>query len=248
MTILTSFNKTARGKRQVVLDTETTGIVHIDPKTGKHIEIEYDRVTGLPSPKITEEGVSRIVSIGLLEMVDGKLTGKSLYKVVNPEMTMSDFIISIHGITNEAAAKEPVFSAYAKEIRDFIGNSQVIITCRAPSDDFTLDIALLNMEMEKAGQPQIPADQWLNVRRWSEEMFGDKAAKLDAVLDHYGISREQRIDDGHGSLLDAQLLAEVYPKLRDDYEAFSKKAKPANNPSLKSGSGLKKPQPSSPSL
>jgi len=105
----------------------------------------------------------------------------------------------------------------------------LIITCRT-KDDFTLDIAVLNMEMAKAGQTEIPADQWLNVRRWSEEMFGNDGAKLDAVLDRYKVSRAQREKEGHGALLDAQLLAAIYPKLKSDYEAFTKKppqAKPA---------------------
>jgi DNA polymerase-3 subunit epsilon len=191
MTIQNSYNKAASGRRQIVLDTETTGL----------------------------EG-ARLVSIGLLEMIDGKLTGKTLYRIVNPEVTMDDVVISIHHITNEMAQKQPVFAACAKEIRDFIGDSQVIITCRT-HDDVTLDIAVLNMEMEKAGLPEIPADQWLNVRRWSEEMFGDKGARLDAILDRYSISRAQRDAEGHGALLDAQLLAEVYPKLLADYTNFT---------------------------
>jgi DNA polymerase III epsilon subunit-like protein len=132
---------------------------------------------------------------------------------------MDDVVINIHHITNEMAQKQPIFAAYAKELRDFIGDSQLVITCRT-HNDVTLDIAVLNMEMEKAGQAEIPADQWLNVRRWAEEMFGDREARLDAVLDRYGISRAQRDAEGHGALLDAQMLAAVYPKLLADYTKF----------------------------
>ena len=60
------------------------------------------------------------------------------------------------------------------------------------------------------------------MRRWSEEMFGTEKAKLDTVLDHYGISRAQRDAQGHGALLDAQLLAQVYPLLKADYEQHMK--------------------------
>jgi DNA polymerase-3 subunit epsilon len=199
MTTKNTDNKTARGSRQIVLDTETTGLVG-----------------------------ARLVSIALLEMVDGKLTGKSLYMIVNPEVIMDQAVIDIHHITNEMAQKEQVFSAYAKEVRDFIGDSQVVITCRT-HNDVTLDISVLNMELEKAGQPEIPADQWLNVRRWSEEMYGHKEARLDAVLDRHGISRAQRDAEGHGALLDAQMLAAIYPHVLADYMRFTAKKNPKPN-------------------
>jgi len=108
-------------------------------------------------------------------------------------------------------------------VRDFLGDSQVVFTCRTVNN-YTLDIGVLNMEMQKAKQPQIPAQQWLNVRRWSEEMYGNDGAKLDAVLDRFGVSRAYRVSQGHGSMLDAELLAEVYPKLAAAYKEFKKNA------------------------
>jgi DNA polymerase-3 subunit alpha (Gram-positive type) len=193
-TIQDSYNTVARGHRQIIIDTETTGLV------GAHL-----------------------VSIGLLEMVDGKLTDRSLYTVVNPGVIMDQRVIDIHHITNEMAKECPPFSVVAKQVRDFIGDSQVVITCRT-KDNYTLDIGVLNMELQKAKLPQIPAKQWLNVRRWSEEMYGTDGARLDAVLDRFGVSRAQREAEGHGSLLDAELLAEVYPKLAAAYKEFKKTA------------------------
>ncbi len=194
MTIKHSYNTVAKGVRQIVLDTETTGLVD-----------------------------ARMVSIALIELVDGKPTGKSLYKLVNPEKLMDDFVISIHHITNEMAQAQPTFGTMAQEIRDFIGDSQVVITCRTEpqgGQDVTLDISVLNEAFEREGLPEVPVDQWLNVRRWSEEMFGDKGARLDNVLDHYNVSRAQRDAEGHGALLDAKLLAMVYPLLLADYTKF----------------------------
>ena len=97
MTIKHSYNTVAKGQRQVALDTETTGLVD-----------------------------ARMVSIALVELVDGKPTGKSLYKLVNPEKVMDDFVISIHHITNEMAQAQPLFSTFAKEVRDFIGDSRTV--------------------------------------------------------------------------------------------------------------------------
>lgn len=195
MSILKVFNKSLTGPRELVLDTESTGL-------------------------LTSDG-HRMVEIALVEMINRKPTGRELHVLINPERDIPAEVVKIHGITNERVKDEPKFSEVAKEIRDFIGNDPVVITCRTTKEGYTLDVELLNLELKKAGQEEVPVSQWINVRRWSEAMFGDKAATLDKVLDRYGISRKERDEHGHGALLDARLLAEAYPKLLKDYINFS---------------------------
>lgn len=219
MTVKNTYNLVAKGKRQLILDLETTGLF---PAEGE-----------------------KIIDVGIIEMVDGQQTGKKLHLYVNPGKKMEPSNIAIHHITNEMLHDKPHFNDVAKEIRDFIGNDQVVITCQT-YDDVTLDIEFLNTELAAAGQPEIPADQWLNVRRWSEAMFTDefsplfidkkKGAKLDSIALRYGLSLEEREKNGHGALLDAQLLANVYPKLLNEYTAFS----------AKKNVTAKKPAPSKP--
>ena len=113
-----------------------------------------------------------------------------------------------------------MFAEIAQDIRDFIGKDTIIITCRH-SPDYTLDINFLTAELKAASVRQdILDNQWLNVRKWSEKMFGTDQAKLDLILDHYGVDRSTREQNGHGALLDAKLLATVYPKLLQDYRTF----------------------------
>ena len=195
MSILKVFNKSITGPRELVLDTESTGLLVSDGH--------------------------RMVEIALVEMINRKPTGRELHVLINPDRDIPAEVVKIHHISNETIKDSPKFSEVAKEIRDFIGNDPVVITCRTTKDNYTLDIDLLNFELKKAGQEEVPASQWINVRRWSEAMFGDKAATLDKVLDHYGISRKARDENGHGALLDAQLLADAYPKLLKDYINFS---------------------------
>jgi DNA polymerase-3 subunit epsilon len=169
-----------------------------------------------------------MVEIALVEMINRKPTGRELHVLINPERDIPAEVVKIHGISNDKVKDAAKFADVAKEIRDFIGNDPVVITCRT-KEDYTLDIALLNFELTKAGQTEVPDAQWINVRRWSEAMFGDKAATLDKVLDRYGISRKERDENGHGALLDARLLAEAYPRLLKDYMNFSEpKAAAAN--------------------
>jgi DNA polymerase III subunit epsilon len=195
MSILRVFSRSSSGPRELVLDTESTGLLVSDGH--------------------------RMVEIALVEMVNRRPTGRELHVLINPDRDIPAEVVKIHGITNEAVKDAPKFSEVAKEIRDFIGNDPLVITCRSNADGYTLDVDLLNHELKKAGQPEVPQSQWINVRRWSEAMFGDKLATLDKVLDRYGISRKERDENGHGALLDARLLSEAYPKLLRDYINFS---------------------------
>ena len=203
MSILKIFNKHLAGPRELVLDTESTGLLLSDGH--------------------------RLVEVALVEMINRKPTGRELHILINPDRDIPPEVVKIHGITNEKVKDAPKFADVAKEIRDFIGNDPVIITCRTNKDGYTLDIDMLNFELTKGGETEVPLSQWINVRRWSEAMFGEKAATLDKVLDRFGISRKERDENGHGALLDARLLAEAYPRLLKEYMNFSEpKAAAAN--------------------
>lgn len=208
MSILKIFDRNSQGPRELVLDTESTGL-------------------------FVSEG-HRLVEVALVEMINRKPTGREFHVVINPDRDIPAEVVKIHHIDNERVKDAPKFKDIAAELREFIGNDPVIITCRT-SDGYTLDIDMLNMEFKKAGEKEVPLAQWNNVRRWSELMFGDKKATLDKVLDHYGVSRKERDDNGHGALLDARLLAAVYPQLVKDHDDFVAKAaaaqpKPKNEP------------------
>lgn len=193
MSIQRTFNKGGHRPREIVLDVETTGL-------------------------FTHDG-HRLVEIAAVEMIGHRATGREFYALVNPQRDIPPEVSAIHGITDEKVKDKPPFAAVAAELRSFIGDSPVVITCRT-KDGYTLDMAFLNKELAEAGQRPVPEEQWLNVRRWSESMFGEKAATLDKVLDRYAVSRKERDDNGHSAILDARLLADVYPRLLKDYMSF----------------------------
>lgn len=93
--------------RQVVLDTETTGI---DPAKGH-----------------------RIIEIGCVELVDRKLTGNHFHVYINPERVVEQEAIEIHGITNDFLTDKPVFSQIVDEFIAFIQGAQLVIH-NAPFD------------------------------------------------------------------------------------------------------------------
>ncbi len=93
--------------RQIILDTETTGI---DPKQGH-----------------------RIVEIGCVEMIDRKLTGNHFHVYINPERVVEQEVVNVHGLTNEFLADKPVFREVADDFLAFIRGAELIIH-NAPFD------------------------------------------------------------------------------------------------------------------
>jgi len=76
--------------RQIVLDTETTGL--------------------------SAESGDRIIEIGCVEMVDRKLTGKNLHFYLNPGRDSHEDALKVHGISNEFLKDKPQFRAIADEL------------------------------------------------------------------------------------------------------------------------------------
>lgn len=97
--------------RQVVLDTETTGI---------------------------GDG-HRIIEIGCVELVNRKLTGRHYHQYINPERLVDPEAMEVHGITDEFLADKPVFSQVANDFIEFIRGSQLVIH-NAPFDVGFMDM------------------------------------------------------------------------------------------------------------
>ena len=94
-------------KRQIILDTETTGI---DPKQGH-----------------------RIIEIGCVEMIERRLTGNNFHVYINPMREIEDEAIGVHGITNEFLVDKPLFKDIADEFFDYIRGGELVIH-NAPFD------------------------------------------------------------------------------------------------------------------
>jgi len=101
--------------RQIVLDTETTGLEH-------------------------EQG-HRIIEIGCVELIDRKLTGRHYHVYINPEREIDEGAQEVHGISSEFLADKPVFAQIAREFLDFITGAELLIH-NAPFDVGFLDSEL----------------------------------------------------------------------------------------------------------
>jgi len=93
--------------RQIVLDTETTGL---DPKTGH-----------------------RVIEVGCVEMRERRLTGNNLHIYLQPDREIDATAIEVHGISNEFLIDKPRFEEVAKELKNYLTDAELLIH-NAPFD------------------------------------------------------------------------------------------------------------------
>ncbi|WP_087733587.1 DNA polymerase III subunit epsilon [Paraburkholderia piptadeniae] len=148
--------------RQIILDTETTGL---NAKSG-----------------------DRIIEIGCVELVNRRLTGNNLHFYVNPERDSDPGALAVHGLTTEFLSDKPKFAEIADALRDFVTDAEIIIH-NAPFDIGFLDaeFALLGLPpfSEHCGEV-------IDTLVRAKSMFPGKRNSLDALCDRFGVSNAHR--------------------------------------------------------
>lgn len=149
--------------RQIILDTETTGIS-------------------------VEQG-HRIIEIGCVELVDRKLTGNEYHKYINPGREVEEEAIAVHGITNEFLQDKPVFKDLAKEIVEFISGSELIIH-NAP---FDLSFLNYELSLTGRGfKPVSEYCKVLDTLVLARKIHVGQRNSLDALCKRYGVDNTKR--------------------------------------------------------
>jgi DNA polymerase III subunit epsilon len=148
--------------RQVVLDTETTGL--------------------------SAENGDRIIEIGCVELVARKLTGNNLHHYVNPERDSHEDALKVHGISNEFLRDKPKFAQIADELLDYLSGAELIIH-NAPFDIGFLNKELerLGRKPIKAHIGGV-----IDTLVMAKEMFPGKRNGLDALCDRLDVDNSGR--------------------------------------------------------
>ena len=169
--------------RQVVLDTETTGM----------------NMTG--QPQIGHN----IIEIGAVEVINRRLTGRTFHVYIKPPREVDEEAIRVHGITNEFLQDKPVFAEIADDFLAFIKGAELIIH-NAP-----FDVAFMDQEFSYLKDPPPKTAEMCTVTdslQMARKMYPGKRNNLDALCDRLGIDNSKRVL--HGALLDAEILADVF--------------------------------------
>ncbi len=149
--------------RQVVLDTETTGL---DPAQGH-----------------------RIIEIGCVELVNRRLTGLHYHQYINPEREIDAGAIDVHGITNAMLADKPVFSRIAEEFLAFVAGAELVIH-NAPFDVGFIDHELRQIDPEH--QSIASRCRVLDTLVLARQKHPGQKVSLDALCKRYGVDNSQR--------------------------------------------------------
>jgi DNA polymerase-3 subunit epsilon len=149
--------------RQIVLDTETTGLEH-------------------------RQG-HRIIEIGCVEMIERKFTGNNFHVYLNPERLIDDAAIEVHGITNEFLENKPHFEDIAQQFVEYMSGAELVIHNAAFDVGFIdSELARLEQEMPKVESICSVHDTLLQARK----MFPGQRNDLDSLCKRYFVSNDHR--------------------------------------------------------
>ena len=166
--------------RQIVLDTETTGL---EPQQGH-----------------------RIIEIGCVELVDRRHTGNRFHHYINPEREIEEGAVEVHGIANEHLADKPLYADIAAPLLEFLRGAELIIH-NAPFDVAFLNAEFERLGTEW-GRVEDHCARVVDTLVMARERHPGQRNGLDALCKRYEIDNSGR--ELHGALLDAELLADVY--------------------------------------
>ena len=152
--------------RQIILDTETTGL---EPEHGH-----------------------RIIEIAGVELVNRRFTGKTFHRYFNPGRDSDAGALQVHGLTTEFLSDKPKFGDVAAELLDFLSGAELVIHNSAFDIGFlNSEFALANLKVVADYCPSV-----VDTLRMARELHPGKRNNLDALCERYQIDNSARTVHG----------------------------------------------------
>lgn len=177
-------------RRQVVLDTETTGLV-------------------------PEEG-HRIIQIAGVELVNRRVTGNDYCQMIDPERESDAEAARIHGITSADLEGKPKFAEEWENLFDYVRDAELVIH-NAEFDLEFLDAEVARLGL-KSFLEATNCDV-IDTLKLARKRFPGSSNNLDALCARFSVNPMAR-DDAHRADIDAKLLASVYLAMTSGQEAL----------------------------
>lgn len=167
--------------RQIILDTETTGL---EPSEGH-----------------------RVIEIGCVELINRRASAARYQQYINPGREIDAGAMEVHGITNEMLVEKPKFADIAQDLLEFIEGAELIIH-NAPFDLGFLNNELSLMVNGKMPRRIEDFCSVVDTLKLARTMHPGQKNDLDSLCKRYNVDNSHRTL--HGALLDAEILADVY--------------------------------------
>jgi DNA polymerase-3 subunit epsilon len=166
--------------RQIILDTETTGL---DYKSG-----------------------NRVIEIGCVEIINRRFSGEEFHVYLNPDRDSEEGALAVHGLTTEFLSDKSRFKDVYEDFINFIKDSELLIH----NAEFDLgflnnEIKLLSKKLPSIDKEVQKVTDTLHIAR---EKHPGQRNSLDALVKRYEIGGYDR--ELHGALLDSKILGDVY--------------------------------------
>lgn len=149
--------------RQIIVDTETTGL---EPEQGH-----------------------RIIEIGCVEVLNRRPTGKTFHRYIQPDREVDAGALEVHGITNEFLRNQPRFEEIASELIEFISGAELIIH-NAPFDVAFLDAELARLPGSRRRIADLC--KVLDTLALARQLHPGQRNNLDALCKRYGVDNSNR--------------------------------------------------------
>jgi DNA polymerase-3 subunit epsilon len=148
--------------RQVVLDTETTGL---NPKLG-----------------------DRIIEIGCVELLSRRLSEREFHAYVNPEREVELGATRVHGLTREDLAAKPKFSEVAPAFLDYVRGAELLIH----NADFDVEFLNMELALAGLGRLEDHVGKITDTLLSAKELHPGKKNSLDALCERYFVDNSRR--------------------------------------------------------
>ena len=149
--------------RQIVLDTETTGLS-------------------------TAQG-HRIIEIGCIEMVNRRLTGREFHRFLNPDRKIDEGAEAVHGISREQLETEPRFPEIVDDFLEFVRDAELVIH----NADFDVGFIEHELRLMKHAQPKVEDHcKVLDTLTLARKIHPGQRNSLDALCKRYEVDASKR--------------------------------------------------------
>ncbi|MBS4010554.1 MAG: DNA polymerase III subunit epsilon, partial [Roseovarius sp.] len=168
-------------------------------------KLSREIVLDIETTGLDPETGDRIVEIGAVELIGHIATGRTYHHYINPDRAMPDEAFAVHGLGDDFLRDKPRFDEIVHTFLKFIGDAPLVI------HNASFEMKFINAELVWMKLPLIPWERAIDTLALARSKFPDSPATLDALCRRFGIDISARTL--HGTLLDSEILAEVYLEL-----------------------------------